>query len=286
MTFNSKSKFIKDTFNTVSGSYDSEPLRFFVNSAKHLTGLLNLSGTENVLDVATGTGNVALRVARCVPEGTVTGIDFSSGMLDQARKKAEEQNIQNVIFFEQDMCSMSQNAGQGDTINSRDSIACGSEYDMATCSFGIFFADDMDAQIRAIADNVKTGGKIAITGFQENYFQPLSSMMFDRLADYGVDNPPLPWKRIANEHGCRDFLQQAGLCNIRIELANMGYFLKDETEWWDIIWNAGFRRHISSLSPDKASIFKDDHLREIATLKTKDGIWLDVGVIFAIADKN
>jgi ubiquinone/menaquinone biosynthesis C-methylase UbiE len=282
MVIDSRKKFIKDTFDTVSASYDSEPLRFFVNSAKHLTGLLDLRGTEDILDVATGTGNVALHVAQYVPDGTVTGIDFSSGMLAQARKKAEEQKAHNVRFIELDMCSMNRNADQ----IGQDGGVSNAKYDVAICSFGIFFADDMDAQIRTIADSVKPGGKIAITGFQEDYFQPLSSMMFDRLAGYGVDSPPLPWKTIANEHGCRDFLQRAGLYDIQIELANMGYYLKDETEWWNIIWNAGFRRHVSSLGPDKASIFKDEHLKEIATLKTDDGIWLDVGVVFAIGYKS
>jgi ubiquinone/menaquinone biosynthesis C-methylase UbiE len=279
MVLDNKRKFIKDTFDTVSALYDSEPLRFFVNSAKHLTGLLDLRGTENILDVATGTGNVALHVAQYVPDGTVTGIDFSSGMLAQARKKAEEQKVSNVRFIEQDMCLMNRDIDQGNGVSN-------TEYDVAICSFGIFFADDMDAQIQAIANSVKPGGKIAITGFQEDYFQPLSSMMFERLAGYGVNNPPLPWKTIANEPGCRDFLRRAGLHDIQIELANMGYYLKDETEWWNIIWNAGFRRNISSLSPDSLSKFRNEHLEEIATLKTNDGIWLDVGVVFAIGYKS
>src|ERR671921_2275081 len=44
---------------------------------------------DRVLDVATGTGDLALELARRVgPDGAVVGSDFSEGMLELARKKA------------------------------------------------------------------------------------------------------------------------------------------------------------------------------------------------------
>ena len=43
----------------------------------------------DILDVATGTGDVAIKLARLLPESMVTGIDLSEGMLNEARKKAE-----------------------------------------------------------------------------------------------------------------------------------------------------------------------------------------------------
>ena len=97
---------IKETFNTVSESYDIEILRFFTESSRHLVSFLELNGSEHVLDVATGTGNAALCIARQLKSGTVTGIDFSQGMLEQARKKADSLNINNVKFIEGDMQSI------------------------------------------------------------------------------------------------------------------------------------------------------------------------------------
>ncbi len=40
-----------------------------------------------ILDVATGTGDVAFRIHDLLPDANITGIDLSSGMLDLARKK-------------------------------------------------------------------------------------------------------------------------------------------------------------------------------------------------------
>lgn len=47
----------------------------------------NLLEDLRVLDVATGTGDVAFRIHDMLPDANITGIDLSNGMLDVARKK-------------------------------------------------------------------------------------------------------------------------------------------------------------------------------------------------------
>jgi ubiquinone/menaquinone biosynthesis C-methylase UbiE len=79
---------LKETFTTVSAGYDGHVLRFFPASAKHLAAIIFLRGGEQVLDVATGMGNAALALASCLPRGCVTAVDFSPGILEQARTKA------------------------------------------------------------------------------------------------------------------------------------------------------------------------------------------------------
>jgi hypothetical protein len=154
------------------------------------------------------------------------------------------------------------------------------QFDAAICAFGIFFVDDMDAQLSHIANMVKPGGTIAICNFQEDCFYPLKDLMIKGLANYNVQQPPKTWERIATSTGCNDLFEKTGPHAINIEQKNMGYFLNNEKEWWDVIWNAGYRRLVSQLKPSDLERFRQEHMEEAAALATKDGIWLDIGVLY------
>jgi ubiquinone/menaquinone biosynthesis C-methylase UbiE len=261
---------IKETFDIVAGNYDSSSLRFFTASSRHLASILKLKSDSTVLDIATGTGNAALSIATLLPKGHVIGIDFSSKMLGQARQKASTLSIKNVTFTQMDMQSLD---------------FAPESFDAALSAFGIFFVDDMNTQLSKIAAVVKPGGTIAICNFCENYFNPLREMMIKRLISYNVQIPPQTWKQIANETGCRELFEKAGIRNINIERRNMGYYLSSEKEWQEVIMNAGFRRMISQLKPADLEHFWQKHLKEVSSLATKDGIWLDVEVLYTTGVK-
>ncbi len=258
---------LKETFDTVSPEYDSGVLRFFPACAMHIADRLDLRGDERVLDVATGTGHVALELAARLPRGRATGVDFSAGMLVQARQKAVARGIANVEFAEMDMQELRFPDGQ---------------FDAAVCAFGIFFVEDMETTLAHIASKVRPGGRVALSTFQLDYFRPLRQLLLDRLAAHGVPLPPQTWERVATEAGCRTLFATAGLRDVRTEARNMGYWLADENEWWDVVWNAGFRRMLSQLPAADLPRFRADHLREVAALKTAQGLRLDIGVLFTV----
>ena len=91
--------------------------------------------------------------------------------------------------------------------------------------------------------------------------------------------PPQTWRLIANEEGSVELFRSAGLRDIKVGIKNAGYFLRDSLEWWDVVWNAGFRRMVSQVSPEKQEEFKREHLCEVDHLATGSGIWLDVGFL-------
>jgi SAM-dependent methyltransferase len=58
-----------------------------------------LKAAERVLDLGSGAGTDSLIAAQMVgPDGSVTGIDMTPGMLDRARRAAHEMGVSNVTF--------------------------------------------------------------------------------------------------------------------------------------------------------------------------------------------
>lgn len=262
---------VRDTFNTVAAGYDRPALRFFSESADILADFLSLEGDEQVLDVATGTGCAALAIARKIPHGRVTGIDFSEQMLAQAMSKAAALDLGNTSFRQMDMQMLE---------------LTDDSYDAATCAFGIFLAPDMEHQLREIAKKVKAGGKVALTVFHDEAFLPLFETFFARLKLYGVEIPPLLWQRIGTEEKVTALFQGAGLKDIRVNRKNIGYYLKDAEQYWDVIWYAGFRGLVSQLSERDLEVFKAEHLREVQAMSTEEGVWLNIDVLFTIGQKE
>ena len=158
-------------------------------------------------------------------------------------------------------------------------------FDAAVCAFGIFFVEDMESQLKHIADKVKPGGKIAFCGFYEDAFLPMVELFFNCIQRYGIEKPPLSWKRIATEDKAAALCHTADLKDVRVERKDLGYYLQDASEWWDVIWYAGFRGLVNQLEPPAMERFKKEHLAEIQNLATDKGIWLDVKVLYGIGVK-
>lgn len=260
----------KKTFDVVAQGYDNEVLRFFTASLPHLITHLILNGDENILDVATGTGNAALKLARLVPHGQVRAIDFSTGMLKKAEEKRDAAGIDNVQFIEMDMQS----------IQFPDNY-----FDIAVCNFSIFFIDDMVGQLGHIANKVKPRGQIATTTFYQNLFSPQADLFLNRIEKYGVEIPPMTWKRTNTKDKCRALFQETGLMDVHTYQKDIGYYLGRPEQWWDILWNAGYRGLISQLNDDQLEEFKKIHLTEVAALADSKGLWLEIDALYTIGIK-
>ncbi len=255
---------IRNTFDTVCEGYDCTALRFFNNAAAHLPEVFRFNGDEQLLDVAAGTGIPAMVCASELPRGRVTAVDFSSGMLAQAEAKAESAGLNNIVFKQMDMTAMALDE---------------SSFDAANCSFGIFFIEDMAGTLRHIASKVKAGGPIVTTHFIEGSFEPLSERFRDQVMRYGIEPPPLGWMRLGTEEQNRELYQQAGMKEIENFRFDVGYHFNSADEWWEVIWNAGYRGLISGLDAPTLARFKSEHLAEVASLDQGEGIPFHIEVV-------
>ena len=255
-------------FDLVAAGYDDAALRFFPFCADRLIARLNPAPGTKLLDIASGTGVVALAAAQAVgAQGRVMAIDLAEAMLDRCQEKIVKFGIRNIDLHVMD-------AGALDF--RRD------YFDYVVCSFGIFFLPDMSAALREWLRVLKPGGRVVFTTFGKSAFQPMMELFIKRLQRYGVlspDDASTPaGMRLANPERCRDLLSSAGLRQIEVTTEQLGYHLKDESQWWDVLWNSGTRGWIEQIPPAQRELFKAEHLTEIHPLVGGQGLWLDVEV--------
>lgn len=265
-----RKEYIRQVFNTVCEQYGKESLRFFENAANHLPGLLNMKGHEQVLDLATGTGLAASRLAAFLPEGHVTGIDMSEGMLQQAELMRQELGLNNIDYQQMDMTQLNFPDGHFDVINA---------------SFAIFFVEEMDALVKHVSSKLKSGGRLLTTHFAHGSMAPMQELIMQRLQHYGVEVPQAAWSQLDNELSNRALYESADLEVTEQIRHQAGYYFKDASQWWDVVWWAGFRGFVNQLPADKLEQFKQEHLAEVNALADGEGIFFNVEVIHTIGKK-
>ena len=165
---------VRAMFDRISGVYDR--MNGVMTAGLHhqwrrrAADLAAVGRGGRVLDVATGTGDLALEMARRVgPEGEVTGSDFSEPMLELARVKPGGPDAAAVTF---------------EWGNALDLPYADDRFDAATVGFGARNFSDLGRGIAEMARVVRPGGRVVILEITTPTRAPLStfySLWFDRL---------------------------------------------------------------------------------------------------------
>lgn len=106
---------------------------------------------QRILDMATGTGDLAIALARHLPAAQLTGVDLSEKMLDVARRKVADRGLGERIVLR-----------QGDAEHLDFDAA---SFDAATVAFGVRNFGDLDAGLRELARVLRPGGRLFVLEF-------------------------------------------------------------------------------------------------------------------------
>lgn len=233
---------IKSTFDNVAKSYDEN--RQFIISAQKMVELIELDGDElHILDLSTGTGNIAVELGKKFPNAKIYGIDISDEMLNIARSKTKEQGIDNITYHVQDV----ENLAFGDK-----------KFDLITCGYGLFFYPNMDRAFCDVCGMLKEDGKFIFSTFSENAFQPYSKIFLEMLEEnYGIKPPQrLENRKLSSQDEIQAFSSQVTHKKLEVREVEIKFPMQIQ-EWWKLLNSTGYQGLLISLNPTMNNLKKN-----------------------------
>lgn len=120
---------------------------------KKALGYLKELQPKKMLDVATGTADVAIMASALLKPNLIVGIDISDGMLEIGRKKIAKLRLQNTIELLN---------GDSETINFEND-----SFDAVTVAFGVRNFQNLEKGIAEIFRVLRPGGKLVVLEFSK-----------------------------------------------------------------------------------------------------------------------
>lgn len=157
---------MKSMFNDIAKNYDflNDVMTFFTQKSIKNSAINSLKPNHsNILDVCTGTGDIAIMLAKKFPNTSITALDFSLEMLKIAKIKSKNLNI-NFI-----------------NKNALDMPFLNNSFDLCTISFGLRNLPDITAAIKEIHRVLATNGELLIIDLGKPKMNWLYPLILDKV---------------------------------------------------------------------------------------------------------
>ena len=139
---------MKHDFNHKAETFDSPKNIFLANLVcQAVEKQIDFLSDKKILDFGGGTGLLALPLAKQAQ--SVTLVDISEKMLEQARLKAEQQDIKNIQFLEQDLLAN----------------PLEQQFDLIVVSRVLHHMPDLDATLAMFHHHLRENGQVLIADF-------------------------------------------------------------------------------------------------------------------------
>jgi ubiquinone/menaquinone biosynthesis C-methylase UbiE len=263
---------VADLYSRRSSSYDDGD--WHPRIAHRLVEYAHLHSGQQVLDIGTGTGMVALEAAQLVgAQGQVIGIDISTGMIEQAKQKVKTLGLSNIEF----------QLADGEALNFPEN-----SFDCIFCSSALIWMSDLLGVLRHWHQLLKPGGLLCFHAFADTAF--VGGVVAQRVLEkHGVSL--LFSKPTGTIEKCHNLLQQAGFVEIDIKTEQDGGYLSLESAKGMWAGNASVPapgQHpnpLSQLSTEQLTQARVEFDAELETLQTEQGVWNDITIFYTFGQK-
>jgi len=225
---------IAAAYHAAADRYDDAALSFWGHYGERTVRRAALQAGEYVLDVCCGSGASAIPAARAVGErGRVIGLDLAPGLNALASQKAAAESLGNIEFRVADF----------DQVYFRNN-----SFDAIVCVFGIFFFPDAAATLQKMWRLLRPKGRLAITTWGPELFEPGSSIFWKAVQEVRPDlyKGFHPWDWLTSLEAVRGLIPDA-----EVETEDRDHPLRSPEDWWAIVLGTGYRGTVEQLSAEE-----------------------------------
>lgn len=157
---------VKRMFDEIAPTYD--PLNRIISLGfdkgwrKKGIAFLKPFSPKRILDIATGTGDLAISMARALEPEQIIGADLSEGMMNIGRQKVKEVGYDHVITFEQQDCTALTYPGNS--------------FDAVTAAFGVRNFEQIETGLAEMYRVIKPGGHVMILELSAPGYFPMKQL--------------------------------------------------------------------------------------------------------------
>lgn len=263
-------KLWEETSDSAALSYNN--IWYFKECGARLVELMPISPSTRLLDVATGSGAVALPAAlRVGPRGHVTGIDLSAAMLQQAKEAIGARGLSNVDLLKMD----------AEHLDFPDA-----SFDAVTCSFGIFFFPDMGSALNEMYRVCKPGGLFGITVFDKTVPDSWvdQKIFSQQTKEYKVELKGFQSSQFAPEE-IEQLLTRHGFHSVKTVKEIKEKIFTNLEDIWDQRMGGATRAAILSFDEETRARFKEEYLAKLRQLSSPSGFRTTIPMMYSIAQR-
>lgn len=164
---------VERMFDSIAENYDTlnHTLSWGIDRSWRKKGLKALKkyNPQAILDVATGTGDLAILAYHILNPQSILGIDISEGMMEVGKKKVAKAHLSDKIFFQREDCM---------ALNLADN-----SFDSVIVAFGVRNFENLDQGLKEICRVLKPGGQLMILEFSSPKSFPMKQAywLYSRL---------------------------------------------------------------------------------------------------------